>query len=200
MKSQAFYKSLGINTDENILLKVWKQLITKKRGTANRTTNKMTTIKLNDVVTQVTDEQFAELLKAAPREVIESIYKSGLKITDRVKKFEDALAIYKPNANEQIILDYNGQDKQMISSQAHLKLSIIAKVLNEGWVPDFTNSEYKYYPWFKYSPGVGFSCDDCGTDFGFAGSFVGSRLCYKSKELAEYAAKQFEAIYNDFLN
>lgn len=27
----------------------------------------------------------------------------------------------------------------------------------------------------------------------------GSRLCYKSRELAEYAATQFADIYNDFL-
>lgn len=121
------------------------------------------------------------------------------KITDRVKTFEDALALEQPSDNVKKLLDYNGQDKQMISTQAHAKLSIIAKALNEGWEPDWENeNEYKYWPWLKYTAGVGFSCHGCVC--GASGSSVGSRLCFKSRELAEYAARQFESIYNDFFN
>ena len=86
----------------------------------------------------------------------------------------------------------------MLASQAHLKIQIIAKALNEGWYPNWNDTnEYKYYPWFKASPGVGFSFSDY--DFALTRSTVGSRLCFKSRDLAEYAGKQFIDIYNQFL-
>lgn len=132
-------------------------------------------------------------------EQIKKIKALDMKITDRIKTFEDALEACPPSDKVKTLLNYNGADKQMISTQAHAKISIIAKALNQGWVPDFDNSnETKYYPWFEYSPGVGFSFSDC--DGGGDGSFVGSRLCFKTRELAEYAGKQFQSIYNDFLN
>lgn len=119
-------------------------------------------------------------------------------IMDRVKTFEDALEIVGASDNLKILLSYNGIDKDMISHQAHAKLTIIAKALNEGWTPDYTDSsEYKYYPWFKFTSGVGFSYGDFG--YVFTASRVGSRLSFKTKELAVYAAKQFQNIYNDFL-
>lgn len=121
------------------------------------------------------------------------------KITDRVKSFEDALAIVGAVPNVQILLDYNGQDRDMISAQAFAKLNIIARALNEGWTPDWSNSnEYKYYPWMEYSVGSGFSF--YAYDFDHTNAHIGSRLCFKSRELAEYAGKQFKDIYNDFLS
>jgi hypothetical protein len=45
--------------------------------------------------------------------------------------------------------------------------------------------------------GVGFSYVDCVR--WLTSSDVGSRLCFKSSELAEYAGKTFESIYKDFL-
>jgi len=82
------------------------------------------------------------------------------------------------------------------------KLFIIADALNEGWQPNWNNNdEYKYYPWFdmekdKNNPsGFRLYCVDCD----FAGSFVGSRLCFKSKALAEYAGKQFIKLYKDYM-
>lgn len=136
------------------------------------------------------------------KEVLETLFgKENLsqKVTDRIKTFEDALAVVKVSENLRILLDYNGQDKQMISSQAHAKISIIAEALNEGWKPDFSNSnETKYYPWLKFTPGVGFSSYDFVS--AYSSSHVGSRLCFKTSDLAKYAAEQFQSIYNDFLN
>jgi hypothetical protein len=80
---------------------------------------------------------------------------------------------------------------------AHAKLMIIAEALNDGWKPDWKNtSENKYYPWFDLSSGSGLSYYDCGFDC--SNSFVGSRLCFKSKELAEYAGKQFIKLYEAY--
>lgn len=122
------------------------------------------------------------------------------KITERIKSFDNALEeIGGVSENAMTLLKYNGIDRDMIAAQAHMKLSIIARALNEGWKPDWTNSnEAKWYPYFSNPSGFGFS----HTDFYycFTTSTVGSRLCFKSSELAEYAGKQFESIYNDFLN
>ena len=123
---------------------------------------------------------------------------SKKKINERVKTFEDALGIVMPEVvdpNVKILLDYNGINKDILSAQAQLKLSIIARALNEGWQPDWIDDdEYKYYPYFEYKAGFGFS--HTGYDSWGARTNVGSRLCFKSRELAEYAGKQFEKLYN----
>ena len=90
------------------------------------------------------------------------------------------------------------QEAEQRSLVAHYKLIIIAKALNEGWMPNWTDrTQVKYYPWPQYSAGVGFSFCDCA--YSNTHSDVGSRLCYKSEELARYAFYQFKDIYNDFL-
>ena len=83
---------------------------------------------------------------------------------------------------------------------AYAKLKLIAKALNEGWTPDWSNGEWdKWYPWFDMddSSSAGrFSFDGAGDQR--SGSGVGSRLCFKSEELADYAGTQFLDIYKDF--
>lgn len=79
-------------------------------------------------------------------------------------------------------------------------LIIICRALNEGWTPDWNDSnQAKWYPYFDMRSKSG---------FGFSYSFyvtwrtsadVGSRLCFKNEELAKYAGKQFENIYKSFL-
>lgn len=79
---------------------------------------------------------------------------------------------------------------------AHYKLVIIARAINEDWKPDWNDyDETKYYPWFEMSSsgfrffGVNCVCTDSG---------VGSRLCFKSRDLAEYAGKTFKKLYKDY--
>ena len=82
---------------------------------------------------------------------------------------------------------------------AYVKLKLIAKALNEGWTPDWSNGEWdKWYPWFDMddSSSAGrFSFR--GSDDRHSGSFVGSRLCFKSDELADYAGTQFLELYRE---
>jgi hypothetical protein len=122
-------------------------------------------------------------------------------VMSRIKTFEDAceeLGI-EPNEFFQGSID-NGLMNDIKSIVAYSQLIIICRALNEGWTPDWTNSDQnKYCPYFiKKVPGFGFSGTDCDGWYSFA--CVGSRLCFKNCELAEYAGKQFESIYNDFLN
>jgi hypothetical protein len=81
---------------------------------------------------------------------------------------------------------------------AYRQAKLIAQALNEGWTPDWNNeNEIKYLPWFNMgsASGVGFSYDGCGG--WVSDSVVGSLLCYRSKELAEYAGNQFLSIYKE---
>lgn len=113
------------------------------------------------------------------------------KITDRIKTFEDACHELGISPST---VGMGGDSKDEI---AYKKLKVIVAALNEGWKPNWTNSsEYKYYPWFDLSSGSGLSCNDYGTYYSH--SHVGSRLCFKSKELAQYAGKQFLDIYTEF--
>lgn len=125
----------------------------------------------------------------------------SLEITDRVKTLEDALEIAGEQASEdiKILIFYQGKDKDFIAASAFAKLTLIARVLNEGWVPDWSNSnQYKYYPYFKAKV-AGFGCSAAFYVCWTAYTGVGSRLCFKTSELAMYAGKQFETIYNEFL-
>jgi hypothetical protein len=121
------------------------------------------------------------------------------KITDRIKTFEDALEIFPPSPNIALLLDYDGLDPDMIAALNFVKAIIITRALNEGWEPDWNNSnQSKWYPWFYMNPPVfRFYYSRCGiTVTSTAG---GSRLCFKTSELAEYAAKQFLSIYKKLL-
>lgn len=80
---------------------------------------------------------------------------------------------------------------------AFLKLRIIAAALNEGWEPTFDKDEERWYPWFKIKQGGLVYAYAYGTG-SLSGAHYGVRLVFKSKELAEYAGKQFIDIYKDF--
>jgi hypothetical protein len=91
--------------------------------------------------------------------------------------------------------------------KAYRELKIIAKALNQSdgtpWEPDWSNDdEYKYYPWMWVDTedgnkaGSGFSDTHCVCDCTYAS--VGSRLCFKTSDLAKYAGKQFAEQYKRF--
>jgi hypothetical protein len=110
-------------------------------------------------------------------------------VKDRIKNFDDVL---KENgiSREDFEASCKGLEPDEI---AYRMAKLVCLTFNEGWLPDWTNSnEYKYFPWFVMgsSSGVGFSCDGC--DSWHSGSTVGSRLCFKSSDLAKHAGKLFE--------
>ena len=62
------------------------------------------------------------------------------------------------------------------------------------------------YPWgvlfggnANNSASAGFSYANTNNTASNTNASVGSRLCYKTRELATYAGRQFEGLYNDFL-
>lgn len=137
---------------------------------------------------------------APQKEVLESVFGKEAfapKVTDQVKTFEEACSVLGIDSKK--ILPYTKAttpDQKALNAAA--KLFIIARALNQGWKPDWNDSsQWKYYPYFKMKSGFGFSYTR--TDYGLTTSHVGSRLCFKTEELATYAGKQFESIYNDYL-
>lgn len=145
-------------------------------------------------------------------------------ITERIKTFEDACKELgnNPYLKEYVLINCsaNSYSRNLI---AYLKLRIIIAALNEGWEPKFIENEYRYYPWFYfytkeqynkltdeekeccvlrsgYNTFSYFSFMRCGAylDASYLSANFGSQLVFKTKELAEYAGKQFIDIYADF--
>lgn len=119
------------------------------------------------------------------------------------------------------IIIFSANSKDLL---AYLKLRIITYALNEGWKPKFIPGEYRWAPYFllytkeeiekmnaekrarvvlrsdynAYASG-GVSFAYANYDSARASAYIGSLLAFKSKELAEYAGKQFTKIYTDFI-
>lgn len=93
-------------------------------------------------------------------------------------------------------IDSSAQDHRI---NAYKKIELIAEVLNEGWVPNWADSnENKYYPYFEFDSVAGrFSF--YVYHFNSVLSTVGSRLVFKSQKLAEFAGKLFIDIYNEYM-
>jgi len=117
----------------------------------------------------------------------------GMKITDRVKTFEDACKMVGVDSGSDFFTNSYLRPHEL----AQRKIETIIRALNEEWEANWDDSsQYKYRPWFKRSSsGSGFSY--LGYDFALAFSLVGSRLVFKSSELCVYAAKQFTEIYKE---
>lgn len=150
-------------------------------------------------------------------------------ITERIKTFEDAckelgsdhplvLAYQNTNLRDAEVANDN---KDII---AYMKLRIIVAALNEGWEPQFIPGEYRWFPYFvlytkdeidemdektwarvvyrSYSYAYAFggvSYADSDNDSASVNANIGSRLAFKTDDLAEYAGKQFIEIYADFM-
>ncbi len=118
-------------------------------------------------------------------------------ITKKAKTFADILAIAGVEEKDVIPFKKPKNDFQR-GLNAAAKLMLIADVLNEGWEADWNDrTQVKYYPWLYYAGGgSGFSYVVYGCDNLY--SYVGSRLVFRTRELAKYAATQFIDIYNEF--
>ena len=84
---------------------------------------------------------------------------------------------------------------------AYNRLCTIAQAWNkaDGFEPDFSNtSQYKYFPWFVYDNGAaGFVYANTNTTATLAYAYLGSRLCFKTRERAMQFGKQFIDLWND---
>ena len=118
-------------------------------------------------------------------------------IKDKVKSFEDACKVLDITPSVPVVTGI--PEKYQKPLIANYQLMVIAEALNEGWTPDWSNGQWdKWYPWFKMddSSSAGrFSFDVADNQRSV--SCVGSRLCFKSEELADYAGTQFLELYRE---
>lgn len=108
---------------------------------------------------------------------------------------------------------------------AYLKLRIINTALNGGWEPRLAKDEPRYYPWFVFftqkefdqvkgdnknsyaavrassdpSAYVGLAYAGASYASSYSATNYGSRLVFKTRELAEYAGRQFIELYADLM-
>ena len=152
-------------------------------------------------------------------------------VMERVKTFQDAvneLGDDNPLVQQFVcvcnIAFNNSGVKLDADIIAYLKLRIITAALNEGWEPQFTEDEYRYYPYFylitkeEYEQlsdedkvrCVGRSYDNASAYRGFVYAYThhgsahsdpggGVRLAFRTSKLAKYAGKQFLDIWADFV-
>jgi hypothetical protein len=115
-------------------------------------------------------------------------------VTERILTIADVLSDHGLTVDE-----FNEENIGLEPDEvAYRLLKMLTKSLNEGWTPDWDNSnEPKYYNWFYLGGSSGFRFRDY--DAWYTISFVGSRLCFKSSQLAEHAAKHFTSVYKQFM-
>lgn len=119
-------------------------------------------------------------------------------ITDRVKSFEDACQVLGISTNVPEVKGLPRKHQKAII--ANYKLIVIAEALNEGWKPNWQDSdEYKYYPWFDMSNPAGVGYSNTYHTASNTAANVGSRLCLKNRELAIYFGQTFTDLFNDSL-
>ena len=75
-------------------------------------------------------------------------------VTERIKTFEDACDDLNRRAQagdklaNDLMTDLQFNSPRTPDLLAYIQLRIITYALNEGWVPQFTEDEYRYYPYF----------------------------------------------------
>jgi hypothetical protein len=131
----------------------------------------------------------------AEKQILEKLYSKSVlgDIKNKIKSFEDAC--------EYLSLPISAARQNFSTmpsdEKAYRKLKLIAKALNEGWTPDWDNDDQeKWFPWFDFRGSrFVFRLVSCN----YTRSDLGSRLCFRTHELAEYAGKTFIDLYNGFL-
>lgn len=150
-------------------------------------------------------------------------------VTERIKTFEDALnelevrAANGDNTAKMLYDDWHNVTTDSDDLIAYLQLRIITAALNEGWEPQFTKGERRWYFWYDLitkeqydklsdkdksrvvggggslaNAYYGLVYASAGGASSYSSSYHGSRLAFKSEKLAAYAGRQFAEIYADF--
>lgn len=149
-------------------------------------------------------------------------------ITERIKTFDDALAALP--AEHPMVRNWTAmrglEDKFSPNLAAYAKLCIIVAALNEDWELHWGSDQVYYYPWFYiYSKAevetmmqdrkdklvllggdanngsrCGLGCVNSNDAWSNAHVNIGSRLAFRSKELAIYCAEQFLDIWAQYIS
>lgn len=192
---------------------------------------------MKEIVVAVPDGKRAEWVNGVLTlvdDVVEAT-KDERPVMERIKTLEDAcdeVGRLAERGNEglaTLLADYesNADNIKTKGTLAYMKLCLIAAALNEGWEPQFTTDEYRWYPWFTLwtkeeladkteewkqehklwiwggSSGAGSACGLASAGsysaWSSSSSLISARLAVKSEELADYFGKQFIEIWADYV-
>lgn len=114
-----------------------------------------------------------------------------------IKSYEDACKVLGIQPiSENAVAAFPKEDRK--SMLAYHKLTIIARAINGGWKPDWDDrTQYKYYPIFFYE-NAGLSYAYTNSTASNTNADIGSRLCFKTEAMSDYAAATFADLYTDF--
>lgn len=188
---------------------------------------------------EFSDEQLVALYRTggdearkAIKEALGDEFSELIPVTKRVQTLDDAvreLGDDQPAVKAWRSIKYgysvSEKDPDTADIMAYVTLRVITEALNEGWKPQFTEGERRWYAWYDFLTKeevegmsdeekeerrvVGRANNSANAYGGLVYSYAahvstnsntygGSRLAFKNEELAEYAAKQFGDIYADF--
>lgn len=166
--------------------------------------------------------------RKAVKEALGEKFSEILPATERVKTYEDAVnELGEDNpivvaASTASWLFPEAVNKDLV---AYMKMRVIVAALNDGWEPQFVPGEQRWYPWYELISKEDYEAmsedekqerrcvgrsNDSASAFGglvyshasyassFSNAYDGSRLAFKSEELAKYAGKQFAELFADF--
>lgn len=129
-------------------------------------------------------------------------------ITNRVKSYADACKVLGIEPMDEDSMKAQGFRPDEI---ARRQLETITEALNEGWKPNWADTdEYKYYPYFyievsevqtedTYGAPAGLSCAHTYYTATNTTAYIGSRLCFHDREAARYAGRTFTCLYAQIL-
>lgn len=151
-------------------------------------------------------------------------------ITERVKTFEDACN--ELGEDHKLVQQFRAAEgtplMDSIDVVAYFKLRIITAALNEGWEPQFTEDEERWYPyltlWFEgelddksdewkdernlqvpvvvgsanFGSYVGVSALNSNIDVSYSYPNNGSALVFRKSEIARFAGQQFAELWANY--
>lgn len=118
-------------------------------------------------------------------------------ITDKIKTVEDAYKHLGMDREKSLPQISNVSEKDKDYLICEFDLWIISRALNEDWEADFLDAnQLKYFNWFYVDSSGAFRFYDA--DFTHTHTHVGSRLCFKNRKIAKYAATQFIELYKRY--
>ena len=160
------------------------------------------------------------------REMLGDKLNEEIPVTARVRNFRDALEeLGEEHEAVKVYRSIEWYIREQKDLLAYTKLRIITEALNEGWKPQFTIGERRWYAWYELltkeeieamtdeekeerrcvgrsynyaNAGGGLVFSYAGGASSYSVTYVSARLAFKTEALAEYAAKQFAELYADF--
>jgi len=123
-----------------------------------------------------------------------------LKITDKVKTFEDVLKYSPPLTKEELaILNYKGKSKRLLNAKMDMRWDLIRDVFNQGKLNMADTSQWKYFGWFDIikdsSKPSGLEMSVHAVDCTHTPTVAGARLCFIEEDYVRHVLKYFKEDY-----